>query len=580
MFQSYQSGPAVEVLNAKDKSPSLRFSSKVRAQVFEKAVKGFILSLESPGLKMTLPADDRHSLNLIQPYLVLQVWIDQGQSFSLELAITDSTNTKRRLMLSSASREMALTPLHARIPNKAMLRGVWMNLSIDLVSFTGRCFHGVTFRSLDAITVTSFCKLRRIFTMRSALWEDQGERVQGVTYEPVPKAYDFPPGVEVHCQLFHAGLIVTEEAEEAETAEIEAVKASVIAKAMPKITVQKKGKERTNARVLKSAVPGTVAKVPTRVPPGTAPLTGAPQSPASMRSSGLMFRSTLTGLSSQHSRYDLKPTGAEVEETIEEGLTEDTPPPQLPVIAIKEAPTADMNPWGPPSLKKSGLKSPEVPIPECIEEPSALPDIDFEENEENGALEEPPLSHSSEENPCDSPPNHDSPEDISGLSVRESIHLADSLDKRVDPDPYEDSLEMKSPAVVSCSSENPLDKVNSFRGNPSHPTSSRFNHRLQDQSAASIAEELDGAEAFEDSLDQREERKEITVPSYYRDAVDQATQFRPFTPPFAGVDKSRSFRKVEEESEEDEEEEVELVLDPVLGCYYDPKTHEYYELKE
>jgi len=575
MFQSYQSGPTVEVLNAKDKSPPCRFSSKVRAQVFEKAVKGFILSLESPGLKMTIPADDRHSLNLIQPYLVLQVWIDQGQSFSLELAITDSSNTKRRLMLSSATREMALTPLHARVPNKAMLRGVWLNLSIDLISFTGRCFQGVTFRSLDAIIITSFCKLRRIFTMRSALWEDQGERMQGVAYEPVPKAFDFPQGVEVHCQLFHAGLITTDEPEAAEAAENEAIKASLPTRPVAK---PRKASERSSARVLKSAVPGAAAKVPTRVPPGTAPLTGAPQSPASMRSSGLMFRSTLTGLSSQHSRYDLKPTGTEVEETVEEGLTDDTPPPQLPATVIKDAPAAEMNPWGPPSLKKSGLKSPELPIPECIEEPSALPDLVPEENEEIEPMEDARISHSSEENPCDSPANEDSPEELDGLSVRESIHLADSLDKREHVDAYEDSLDMKSPANISCSSENPLDKVNSFRGNPSHPTSSRFNHRLQDQSAASIAEELDGPEAFEDSLDQREERKELLVPSYYQDAVDQATQFRPFTPPFSGVDKSKSFRKVEEESED--EEEVELVLDPVLGCYYDPKTHEYYELKE
>jgi hypothetical protein len=29
----------------------------------------------------------------------------------------------------------------------------------------------------------------------------------------------------------------------------------------------------------------------------------------------------------------------------------------------------------------------------------------------------------------------------------------------------------------------------------------------------------------------------------------------------------------------EEKEEVELVYDPVLNCYYDHKTHTYYELK-
>ena len=566
MFQSYQSGPAVDVLSAKDKAPPYRLSSKVHIQVFDKAVKGFILALESPGLKMTIPADDRHSLNLIQPYLVLQVWIDQGQSFSLELAITDSSNTKRRLMLSSATREIALTPLHARVPNKAMLRGVWLNLSIDLVSFTARCFHGVTFRSLDAIIVTSFCRVRRIFTMRSALWEDQGERIQSVAYEPIPKTFDFPPGVDVHCQLFHAGLIPTEQPSEAENAELESVSKPV--KSVPKSTVPKRT---NNARVLKTAASGAAAKVATRVPPGTAPLTGAPQSPASMRSSGLMFRSTLSGLSSQPSRYDIRPTGAEVEETVEEGIIEES---EIQV----NPPAAAANPWAAqPSTRKSGLKSPELQIPECIEEPSTFAEPTPEEKEEIEMEEEPPSLHSSEENPLESPANAQAQDDLKvPVSVHESIHLSDSLDKREDL--FEDSLD-KSPNLVNCSSENPLDKVNSFRGNPSHHTSARFNHRLQDQSAASIAEELDGMEVLEDSLDQREERKELPMPSYYQDAVDQATKYRPFTPPFAGLDKSKSFRKVEEESEEDEEE-VELVLDPVLGCYYDPKTHEYYELKE
>jgi hypothetical protein len=36
---------------------------------------------------------------------------------------------------------------------------------------------------------------------------------------------------------------------------------------------------------------------------------------------------------------------------------------------------------------------------------------------------------------------------------------------------------------------------------------------------------------------------------------------------------------VSEHCRHEEKEEVELVYDPVLNCYYDHKTHTYYELK-
>jgi len=56
-----------------------------------------------------------------------------------------------------------------------------------------------------------------------------------------------------------------------------------------------------------------------------------------------------------------------------------------------------------------------------------------------------------------------------------------------------------------------------------------------------------------------------------------ATKYRPYTPPFAGVS-ARASRIFEEENKNPEDDEVEVVYDPVLNCYYDPKTHEYYEL--
>ena len=77
--------------------------------------------------------------------------------------------------------------------------------------------------------------------------------------------------------------------------------------------------------------------------------------------------------------------------------------------------------------------------------------------------------------------------------------------------------------------------------------------------------------AMEDSLE------EPGQPSYFTEKMNAATKYRPYTPPFAGVS-TRSSRMVEEENKNPEDDEVEVVYDPVLNCYYDPKTHEYYEL--
>lgn len=75
----------------------------------------------------------------------------------------------------------------------------------------------------------------------------------------------------------------------------------------------------------------------------------------------------------------------------------------------------------------------------------------------------------------------------------------------------------------------------------------------------------------------------VPHPTFYAQGLNEATQVRPFTPPFAGLSSFRNLKTPEEYQtveEEGEEEAVELVYDPVLKCYYDPSTHEYYELND
>ena len=74
-------------------------------------------------------------------------------------------------MFSTSSKEVVINPLHSRIPLGNFPIGVWLNISIDVLSFVSNCFKSQTFRSIDYISISANCKLRRIFSMRNPLLE-------------------------------------------------------------------------------------------------------------------------------------------------------------------------------------------------------------------------------------------------------------------------------------------------------------------------------------------------------------------------------------------------------------------------
>eukprot|EP00830_Metopus_es_P004841 TRINITY_DN14463_c0_g1_i1.p1 TRINITY_DN14463_c0_g1~~TRINITY_DN14463_c0_g1_i1.p1 ORF type:complete len:124 (-),score=10.38 TRINITY_DN14463_c0_g1_i1:136-507(-) len=60
-------------------------------KVFDKEVKGYIFSIDTASsAKIQIPKEEKISLGLIQPYLVLQVLLSDEKQFSLELVVTDT----------------------------------------------------------------------------------------------------------------------------------------------------------------------------------------------------------------------------------------------------------------------------------------------------------------------------------------------------------------------------------------------------------------------------------------------------------------------------------------------------------
>ncbi|XP_065789437.1 protein CFAP20DC isoform X1 [Muntiacus reevesi] len=196
MFKNeYQGGAFVEIFSAQGKNPGAKWkilgSPSVIWKEFDKEVKSFVFVLEgsSQTNKIQLPKENKQILGLIQRFLVLQIYIPLGQDFSTELLITDLRNIKRRLYLSTIHKELSSTPLHAKIPLFMIKRKIWCNLCIDLVAFTNEIFKGAVFQSLDGITVSANCKLRKIFTLKykpqDTADKDAGHDAPFPTDEPI-----------------------------------------------------------------------------------------------------------------------------------------------------------------------------------------------------------------------------------------------------------------------------------------------------------------------------------------------------------------------------------------------------------
>ena len=112
--------------------------------------------------KMQIPSNEKISLNLMHGFITFQIYLNTTKSFTIEIAITNTNNTKKRILLSACSKEFIKNQLHCRIPIINIPTGIWINFSIDILSFVSECFKGQSFREIDSICLSADCKIRRI----------------------------------------------------------------------------------------------------------------------------------------------------------------------------------------------------------------------------------------------------------------------------------------------------------------------------------------------------------------------------------------------------------------------------------
>ena len=177
----YHLGNTIEIFNLQNKNlcSKWHFEGKY-SKVFDPSLKCYEMILSTGNLsKMLIPKVKKNSkiktLSIFQGYVVFQLYLFTSKQFSIELAISDTTNAKRRLIFSSNNDNLVLNQLHCRIPILELPIGKWINLSIDILSFVSECFKNLTFRSIDYISLSMSGKVRYVFTMRTPIIDNIGQ---------------------------------------------------------------------------------------------------------------------------------------------------------------------------------------------------------------------------------------------------------------------------------------------------------------------------------------------------------------------------------------------------------------------
>ena len=175
--QCYQIGESIEIYNTQDKKLFSKwgFIGK-HSKVYDPNLHTYEMVLSTGNLsKMEIPKNSYNkknkSLSLFQGFIVFQLYLFTSKQLTIEIAISDTTNAKRRLIFSTNNSDLVINQLHCRIPIFKFPIGRWVNFCIDILSFVSKCYKNLTFRSVDYISLSMSGKVRYIFTMRTPLIE-------------------------------------------------------------------------------------------------------------------------------------------------------------------------------------------------------------------------------------------------------------------------------------------------------------------------------------------------------------------------------------------------------------------------
>ena len=170
-YNKFQKSGSLELFNPTNKEmlENWNFTGKNK-KIYNKLINSYIYTLDSTS-KMQIPKNQNISLGIIQGFIIFQIYLFSQKNISIEISFSDTQNIKHRIIFSSNIKELNINYFSSIIPIIEIPIEKWINLSIDLLSFINVFFQNLTFKSIDNITLSAYCNIRRIFTMNNKIYD-------------------------------------------------------------------------------------------------------------------------------------------------------------------------------------------------------------------------------------------------------------------------------------------------------------------------------------------------------------------------------------------------------------------------
>ena len=148
----FQSGPCIELYNpsSNDNIKLWKMRGKIIKE-FEPYSKSYIHILLLGGISiMSIPSQEKHLLQIQNTFLLFQFFLINHKSFNIELNVRDINNNKKKM----------------KIPINNYPLNIWTNLLIDVNALFQQTYQN-SLKYIDTLLITGNIKIRRIYAMKT-----------------------------------------------------------------------------------------------------------------------------------------------------------------------------------------------------------------------------------------------------------------------------------------------------------------------------------------------------------------------------------------------------------------------------
>lgn len=563
---------------------------------FDPTLKGYAVCSHSSNAKFVLgcaPGKRSKKLGLTQQFVSLQVFLHKGAKFSLELCVLDSSMTSRRLRFSNSFRDVVNSTLHVQLPlnvGRLVPAGEWCTLCFDMVDLVHSNFKGNSFRSCDGIVLNGVFKLRQIFTIRAPpldSYRTVHERIVLKNAQAIPKVHNYPVALRdqpitllIRAENIVATLLDMENqrvdtkstpTRSEQPAFTVAFGSRVSTQQPPNRPSPSKSAKKDSSNKYRKANPATRRNKPTpqikktfkEAVPESEDMEEAVSRSEQLLQEVLENDDAIFGEEAKSESEDRNSDAGGLDFPFDEGHFEEVEA----VISKLEA--TDENSVGDGGKKDSENEFDDVAVPETNE--------GYQQSEEGTVFSDPPTTIRSFEATKQENDTVNGKEaevtTVQGSREKDSIVLSSDTNRS-----EEDTTKLCGDGDILFEAGDPVAEDSAVI--PEDDEIRGLDQSLGESSDDDILKEIGGDKTEEDIMrrfnEKRAELEELEESLAADLALEEAERTESNKD---AIGNTAAQRATEEEDEDKEEGDLELIYDPILACYFCPKTNKYYSMK-